>query len=204
MANVSGGSLSADLATAFTSLQDGDLFFIERGGTPAKITAVNIKTDIDALQVADTSAFGRTWIDLADAAAGRGALNLGTIATAEQSNDPDFSVNAQQIPDRATIRTFVNAEIDSRTLGRVQVLTNAAGSRLANTSYQNTTGRPIEVIISGANTQNEIQVSTDNSNWITVGQTGQSGSFNTGVTFVVQNGEYYRCRGPFGRWTERR
>lgn len=82
----------------------------------------------------------------------------------------------------------------------------SSSGRSANTSYQNTTGRPIQVAISGAiaGTEGRIQVSTDNSTWINVGNIGQSGAFRAGGAPIVPNLYYYRATNGFDDWAELR
>lgn len=65
-------------------------------------------------------------------------------------------------------------------------------TRTHSTSYQNTTGRPIQVSLTLDSTARTIQVSVDNSTWVTVAQS--SGS-TTSMSFVVPNGWYYRING---------
>lgn len=82
----------------------------------------------------------------------------------------------------------------------------SSSGRSANTSYQNTTGRPIQVAISGAiaGTEGRIQVSTDNSTWIDVGNIGQAGAFRAGGAPIVPNLYYYRATNGFDNWAELR
>lgn len=77
------------------------------------------------------------------------------------------------------------------------------GIRTAGTSYQNTTGVPIQVHIQlGQITSRLFQVSSDNTNWITL----QSGDGNAavGVTAVIPEGSYYKVVGAYERWSELR
>lgn len=77
-------------------------------------------------------------------------------------------------------------------LGESQVWMDMFSSRIVGTSYQNLTGKPIDVSVSGiGNTEFKfLQVSTDNSSWVTVGRLHPS----TGVTTsaIVPNNHYYR------------
>lgn len=83
-------------------------------------------------------------------------------------------------------------------------------SRSANTSYQNSTGRPIMVAIksggSGANDR-YMQVSANNSTWVGVGVTAGTGQ--QAQAFIVPAGYYYRIAGTVGAgsidfWSELR
>ena len=92
-------------------------------------------------------------------------------------------------------------------LGVGQTWTDFSSSgRSANTSYQNTTGRPIQVAISGAivGAEGRIEVSSNNSTWIIVGPIGQSGQFRAGAAPIVPNLYYYRAINGFDNWAELR
>jgi hypothetical protein len=84
-----------------------------------------------------------------------------------------------------------------------------AVSRAANTSYQNTTGRAIQVFVrinttsgSGGDPINHtFQVSVNNSTWISIAYSTNEGS---PVYAVVPNNWYYRASGGIFGWTELR
>ncbi len=87
-------------------------------------------------------------------------------------------------------------------------------SRSHGTSYQNTTGKPIMVNYGGSSGAKNVwvylQVSTDNSNWVTVAQafTSADDDINGGcLSAIVPDGMYYRSAGtPWGNplWAELR
>ncbi len=88
--------------------------------------------------------------------------------------------------------------------GASQTWQDVTASRVVGTSYQNTTGKPIEVVIgagSGSGTRSP-QVSIDNASWITIVALGE---FAKG-SFVVPGGNYYRVSGSgsISTWTELR
>ena len=96
-------------------------------------------------------------------------------------------------------------EYGEPTLGIGQTWQNVSGSRAVATSYQNTTGRAISVAIAGAATNSTIQVSSDNSTWVSVGYVGNSGVVNSGAIFVVPDDYYYKVNGAsFSVWAELR
>lgn len=80
------------------------------------------------------------------------------------------------------------------TLGVGQTWQNVLSSRAAGTSYQNTTGKPIQVTISGDGEGSDkfLQVSTDNSTWINVGTFKSVNDVNASTT--VPNNHYYRLQ----------
>ena len=91
-------------------------------------------------------------------------------------------------------------------IGVGQSWENVTGSRSPATSYQNTTGRPIQVCLhwqsAGASSA---QVSDDNSTWVTVEMNNGSGAPVT-ASFVVPAGHYYRTSNsqPIFNWSELR
>jgi hypothetical protein len=80
----------------------------------------------------------------------------------------------------------------------------SSSGRAANTSYQNTTGRPIQVATQGASSEGLFQVSVNNSTWITTGNTGTSGAFRAGQQTIVPNNYYYKQLVSFNTWAELR
>jgi hypothetical protein len=80
-----------------------------------------------------------------------------------------------------------------------------AVTRIANTSYQNTTGKPIEVAVYGNTTGLYFQVSVNNSTWVTV--VGGYSNTATATSAVVPAGHYYRAHTSssfISTWTELR
>ena len=80
----------------------------------------------------------------------------------------------------------------------------SSSGRSANTSYRNTTGRPIQVATQGAAAEGSFQVSSNNSTWITTGNTGTSGAFRAGQQTIVPHNYYYKQLGGFDTWAELR
>jgi hypothetical protein len=76
-------------------------------------------------------------------------------------------------------------------IGVGQSWQNVSGSRALNVSYQNTTGRPINVSISIVDPildqEDLFQVSTDNTNWITLSSLERSV-----ISIIIPAGSYYR------------
>ena len=101
------------------------------------------------------------------------------------SNGVDIGAGSLTFPDNTTQT--------SSPIGVGQTWQNVSGSRVAGTSYQNTTGKPIQVAVSGDGNGSVkyMQVSTDNSTWINVGifNTTYDGSTQT----IVPNNSYYRA-----------
>ena len=124
-----------------------------------------------------------------------------------QSGTPDQYVNVSSNQSIGGIKNFTSSPTlngnDLTSIGIGQTWQNVAGSRVGGTTYTNSTGRPIVVLVSGYN--------INGYNTYTVGGvTGQySGSSNatTGavgaVSFVVPNGSTYSISG-FTTWLELR
>lgn len=88
-----------------------------------------------------------------------------------------------------------------------QTWQDVSASRVGGTSYQNTTGKPIQVSLSAISTsaQRAIQVSSNNSTWIEVATIGTASLGS--ASFIVPNGWYYRASGTFSTlysWAELR
>jgi hypothetical protein len=68
-------------------------------------------------------------------------------------------------------------------------------TRVAGTSYQNTTGRPIQVVMNfdGDFMSATFQVSQDNSTWLTVYNDGGDGGPAGGPSIIIPDGYYYRA-----------
>lgn len=121
---------------------------------------------------------------------GTGAAGNPTVAA-----DLASQAEAQAGTDNTKLMTPLRTEehMVANALGWGQTWQNVIGSRAVSISYQNTTGRPILVCISAtgaATTAAMIQVSTDNSTWITV--LSRSDAALMAATVVVPNLTYYR------------
>lgn len=126
-----------------------------------------------------------------------GLVELATLAEARAGTDTTRAVTPAGLKDAVGPGTWADF----------------TASRVTNTSYQNTTGRTIEVAIrtDGGNTGDKtFEVSTDGSNWIIIGwSTFGSGSDNTrGMSssgpFRIPHGHFYKPTGPVVEWKEAR
>lgn len=87
----------------------------------------------------------------------------------------------------------VSSAVWATLIGVDQTWQNVIGSRAASTSYRNLTGKPIMVAINtNGGTNPPIQVSTDNSTWISLATASND---DTGFSFIVPNLHYYRVNG---------
>ena len=170
-------------------------------------------------------------VTLADITATASELNLldGVTATTTEINYIDGVTGSiqVQIDGKATDNELTQIEVEDDTstvfgqvsgqrlaqafnaseqqIGVGQTWQDLTGSRSAATSYQNTTGKPITVAVgnTGAGSFGDLDVSTDNVNWITVGNLHP----NTGMSAmaVVPHNHYYRLTNWNGTfWAELR
>jgi hypothetical protein len=102
------------------------------------------------------------------------------------------------------------AAVEARLLGYGQTIQNVLASRAHSTSYQNTTGKAIQVnikAISTTSTGRDIEASPDNSAWVVVGFVpGTGATINAASCPIIPDGWYYRINGAatVAAWTELR
>lgn len=80
-------------------------------------------------------------------------------------------------------------------IGVGQTWQNLTASRALGTAYQNTTGRPIMIVVAAGGSQmSEMQVSTDNVTYVSAGNTSGFGGANDvkSASTIVPNNHYYR------------
>lgn len=101
----------------------------------------------------------------------------------------------------AKLDAKIVAARDAQALGWGQAWQNVSASRSADTTYQNTSGRPIMVSVVLPNTAGRfLQVSTNGSTWLTVAYPPDS------AETIVPQGHYYRVTGGYSSntWMELR
>ncbi len=109
----------------------------------------------------------------------------------------------QSLVSPANVKSAIDSFV-SDGIGINQTWQNLGGSRSGNTSYENTTSRPIQVAIT-ASTQGLIQVSTNGSTWVTIQHAmGIFGSSRNTIAFIVPVGHYYKITSTFEHWAELR
>lgn len=105
----------------------------------------------------------------------------------------------------AKIASAISTYFNANSIGYGQTWQNLGGSRSGNTSYENTTSRPIQVAIT-ASTQGLVQVSTNGSTWVTIQHAmGIVGQSRNTIAFIVPVGHYYKITSTsFEQWAELR
>ena len=90
---------------------------------------------------------------------------------------------------------YTKSDLDALLVGVSQTYQDVAASRAVNTSYQNTTGKPIWVLATTAGGGNDKwQVSNDGSTWYSIANASGNGD-NQHAQFPIPNGCYYRING---------
>ncbi|RWR44558.1 hypothetical protein EOW65_18605 [Sinirhodobacter ferrireducens] len=150
--------------------------------------------------------------DLASAATARTNLGLGILATKSPANYKlsdalwtGGTSTTQGMPTPAQVAAAVQA-LAPPGVGEGQTWQNVAASRSIGTAYQNTTGRPITVLVQGGNSgSGSLQISADGVSYLIVAEVG--GSQYIQVSAVIPSGHYYKVIGTSinnARWCELR
>tara|TARA_R110000765_G_scaffold124127_1_gene221238 strand:+ start:13 stop:678 length:666 start_codon:yes stop_codon:yes gene_type:complete len=104
----------------------------------------------------------------------------------------------------AKLAGAISTYFTANSVGYGQTWQNLGGSRSANTAYQNTTSRPIQVAIT-ASTQGQVQVSTNGSTYVTIQHSmGIFGQSRNTIAFIVPVNHYYKITSTFEQWAELR
>ena len=145
---------------------------------------------------------GETAAEFADALVPSDLVNLSQVQVEDDTSTVFGQVSGQRLA-QAGVVSFTDQE---RQIGVGQTWVDVSGSRATGVSYQNTTGRPIEVAAQVTSSSiNTLQVSVDNSTWVTIRE-GASGA-NTILTAIIQDQIYYRASGSLAaspNWWELR
>ena len=214
IANQTAAPARADINSALTALAS-----LSSGATAPSTTVANMlwyDTSTDTLKLRNEADSGWISIGYADQSAGAFALfdnakvvntsgtQTGLIGDQATSAWEAGTSTTESLVSPAKVKSAVESLVPD-SLGVGQTWQDLTSSRSAATSYQNTTGKPITVAVgnTGAGSFGYLEVSTDNVNWITVGNlhptTGMS------AMAVVPNNYYYRLthwNGTF--WSELR
>ena len=125
--------------------------------------------------------------------------------TQVQVENPASTVFGQVSGERLSQAGVVSFTAQEQQIGVGQTWQDVSGSRSASsTSYQNTSGKPISIGLALDNNSGALQMSSDNSTWVTVGS--RSGTETNSISAVIPNGYYYRLTGTpsIQSWAELR
>lgn len=171
-----------------------------------KLDSSNAKTDLAASDIAIGSVVrvkhdGTHWI-IVSPVPGTSSVP-GVVEFLDE--DDMASDSATAAPSQQSVKAYVYG---SGVGGSGQTWQDVSGSRVASTSYQNTTGQPIQVSITGraSSSAKNFEVSADNSTWVTVGRLDQT-DVTSDVYVVVPDTWYYRINGAMAviyHWAELR
>jgi len=146
---------------------------------------------------------------------GGGSSGTVTVSHSDTSSQASVTNSGNTVIQSVTVDGFghitglTSATIAaSSAIGDSQTWQNMAGSRSVGTSYQNSTGRTIMVSVGTTlSVEAYLQVSTNNSSWVSVGTLGGHGGINDSKStqVVVPSGHYYKATaGTLHMWAELR
>lgn len=140
---------------------------------------------------------GRT-IGVGGIATGGGDMSANRTITVPKSTNPQAIAGSDDASAMTPVRT--KESVGAFGVGGSQTWQDVAGSRGHSTSYQNTTGKPIEVSIryGASGGTRDIQVSADGTAWLSAVSAASSSNANGSV--IIPNGHFYRINGAVSIW----
>jgi hypothetical protein len=143
-------------------------------------------------------------------------ITLGTVDQINSTFEPNQTIATQAEAEAGVQATkLMTAQRVAQAIAALVVIPDPIGvgqtwqsvSRSASTNYQNTTGRPIMVAVSGTGNYNRAYVGTTTGTLVQIafnnaGGSGVNEQFS--VTFIVPTDHYYQFTGNFNTWAELR
>lgn len=142
-------------------------------------------------------------------ATGGGALSADQTITVTKATQAQAEAGTDDATAMTPLRTAQAITARAPAIGVGQTWQNVLASRVQDTAYQNTTGKPIQVAI-GADAQDgprSFQVSSNGSTWVLVGRFAENtGLRENNVFAIIPPGWYYKVVGPASitHWAELR
>ena len=211
IANDTASAVRANLQDAFQALATNN-----SGNTAPNQTYANMwwyETDTNRLKIrneANTSWINVAYVDQTSGAwrilndtqvTNNSGVQTGLIGDQSTGTWETGTGTTESLVSPAKVKAAIEAL--ALTVGVGQTWQDVSGSRSANVSYQNTTGKPIQWAIHGSS-GHEAQVSSNGTTWVKVATLGAPGSFETAATPVIPDNYYYRTTGGFNTWAELR
>jgi hypothetical protein len=185
-----GGTGATTAAGARTSLNvqeaNAQLTSLSNLATSGLVTRTAANT-LTARSIAGTT--DQITVTNGDGVAGNPTIAAVVASKAEAEAGTD---NTKLMTPLRTKEAFDNQE---QQVGVGQTWQNVRSSRVINTSYQNTTGKPIQVAWGTTANFASFQVSVDNSTWLTIGFSGSTNNYSDTNHIIIPDGWYYRQNG---------
>ncbi|CAI2936166.1 hypothetical protein [Aminobacter niigataensis] len=144
---------------------------------------------------------GRT-IGVGGIATGGGDLGANRTITVPKATNPDAVAGTDDTKAMTAVRVKDSVGVFGLG-GKGQTWQDMTASRVLGTSYQNASGRPIQIFFrTGANNNNTVQISPDNVTWMTIG--GSSTQSVMYLYFIVPDGWFVKSNVTIGVWLELR
>ena len=211
--------LDGDTTATATTIVDADRVVMNDDGTMVQVAVTDLATYFSAEITNMTTLTAVGALDTGSITSGFGAIdngssNITTTGTISFGTLTDATTSVTSIKDEDDMSSddasalatqqSIKAYVDSNTgVGVSQTWTDVSASRAADTAYQNTTSRPIQVSVSLAqNASYTFQVSSDDATYITLG-TGDGGA-PIHFDVIIPVNHYYKVTGGFETWVELR
>ncbi len=138
-----------------------------------------------------------------------GGSTTGLLGDQTQSVWNTGTGTTESLVSPAKIANAISTYFNANSVGYGQSWVDVTGSRSPNTSYENTTSRPIQVMITSAR-GNPLEVSSNGSTWVSVQQRmGEPNIYRNTASPIIPVGHYYKISGTtnypvFEHWAELR